>query len=191
MNQSVPLYTILIGLAVAGLLYLLYKAISRIEKSAGRISASNEELLSAIARVSGELDAVRISLSAAADALCQEMAATAAAVDKGKEVVLPAAEALRSAVPSLLEAVAKVGNAQLEVQQRMQQDAEQKKKNPFGRPNGPVAPRDIEAANAEYDVATMMRAEGMSREEAMLRMNPANQSSVWDGGQIFNDWRQS
>ena len=191
MNQSVPLYTILIGLAVAGLLYLLYKAISRIEKSAGRISASNEKLLSAIARVSGELDAVRISLSAAADALCQEMAATVAAVDKGKEVVLPAAEALRSAVPSLLEAVAKVGHAQLEVQQQMRQDAEQKKKNPFGRPNGPAAPQDIEASNAEYDVATMMRAEGISREEAMLRMNPANQSSVWDGGQIFSDWRQS
>ena len=131
MEQSVPLYIVLIGLAVAGVFYLLYKAISRIEKSAGRISASNEKLLSAIARVSGELDAVRISLSAAADALCQEMAATAAAVDKGKEVVLPAAEALRSAVPSLLEAVAKVGHAQLEVQQQMRQDAEQKKKNPF------------------------------------------------------------
>ena len=136
-------------------------------------------------------------LSALEATACRVEAAlvtASAGVSRVTEALLPAAEAMRAnmgAVPSLLEAVAKVGSAQLEVQQRMQQEAEQKKKNPFGRPNGPVAPRDIEAANAEYDVATMMRAEGISREEAMLRMNPANQSSVWDGGQIFSDWRQS
>ena len=191
MDQSIPLYIVMIGLAATGVLYLLHRWIASIQKSAGRISDSNDNLLSEINAVARELNAVRISLSAAVDALCQEMAATAAAVDKGKEVVLPAAEALRSAVPNLLEAVAKVGQAQLEVQQRMQQEVEQKKKNPFGRPNGPAAPPDVERANQEYDITMMMRAEGISREEALLRMNPANNSSVWDGGQIFDGWRQS
>ena len=191
MDQSIPLYIVMIGLAVAGVLYLLHRWIASIQKSAGRISDSNDNLLSEINAVARELNAVRISLSAAVDALCQEMAATAAAVDKGKEVVLPAAEALRSAVPNLLEAVAKVGQAQLEVQQRMQQEVEQKKKNPFGRPNGPAAPPDVERANQEYDITMMMRAEGISREEALLRMNPANGQSVWDSGQIFDGWRQS
>ena len=205
MDQSIPLYIVMIGLAVAGVLYLLHRWIASIQKSAGRISDSNDNLLSAINVVAGELNAVRISLSAAADALCQEMAASAgraevalatasAGMSRAGDALMPAAEALRanmSAVPSLLEAVAKVGQAQLEVQQRMQQEAEQKKKNPFGRANGPAAPRDINAANEEYEVSMMMRAEGITREEAMLRRNPANQSSVWDGGQIFENWRQS
>jgi hypothetical protein len=169
MNQSVPLYIVLIVLAGAGVAYLIYLLTQAIV-SAGRILSA--------------LDATACRVEAA-------LATTSAGVSRAGDALMPAAEALRAnmgAVPSLLEAVAKVGQAQLEVQQRMQQESEQKKKNPFGRANGPSAPRDINAANEEYEVSMMMRAEGITREEAMLRRNPANQNSVWDGGQIFENW---
>ena len=172
MNQSIPVYIVLIALAGAGGAYLIYRLTQAI-MSAGR-------MLSAL-----EATACRVEAA---------LATASAGVTRATEALLPAAEAMRSnmgAVPNLLEAVAKVGTAQLEVQQQMQQEAEQKKKNPFGRTNAPAAPRDIESANEEYEVAGMMRAEGISREEALLRRNPANSQSVWDNGQIFSDWRQS
>ena len=172
MNTAVPLYIVLIAMAGAGVAYLIYRLTQAIV-SAGRILAA--------------LEATACRVEAA-------LATASAGVGRAAEALLPAAEAMRAnmgAVPSLLEAVVKVGQAQLEVQQRMQQEADQKKKNPFGRSNGPVAPPDVERANQEYEITMMMRSEGISREEALLRMNPANQGSVWDSGQIFDGWRQS
>jgi hypothetical protein len=108
------------------------------------------------------------------------------------EKLVPASEEVKAnmqAVPRLLEAVAKVGQAQLEIAQQQRAEQAEKERHPFGRPNAPVPPRDVAAANMEDEIMQRMRAEGVSREEAMLQMNPANNSSVWSGNSMFEGWR--
>lgn len=87
-------------------------------------------------------------------------------------------------IPKLLDAVAQVGNAQLTALEEQRKRAA----NPFGRRTGPVVDRDVAAAEREHEITEMMRAEGVSREEAELRINPANEQTVWGGG-IFDGWR--
>jgi NACalpha-BTF3-like transcription factor len=103
------------------------------------------------------------------------------------ESLKPAAEELRvnmAAVPKLLETVARIGSAQIEM---MKARAEEKP-NPFGRPNGPLPPRDPASLNLEYDVSTIMRQKGVSREEALSQLNQANNQSVWEGNTMFQGW---
>lgn len=93
-----------------------------------------------------------------------------------------------AAVPKLLEAVMKIGDAQLQTLQAQRQTGQQ---NPFGRPTGPLPPRDVDAANMEHEIGEIMRSEGVTREEALMRMNGANGRSVWDSNAVFQDWRSS
>ena len=101
--------------------------------------------------------------------------------------VLDLGRAQLESVPRLLEAVAKVGATQLDMLQSQRAAQSERERNPFGRSNGPAAPRDVEAANLEHEVDQMVRSQGISREEALLRMNSANESGVWGG--ILKGWR--
>jgi hypothetical protein len=160
MNASVPAWVILIVLAGAGVLWLAWRWSRLREQSARRTF--------------------------------EALTANTAAVIQLREALAPAAEELRSnmaAVPKLLETVAKIGSAQLEIMQAQRAAAEAGRQPPAPphRPNSPIAPRDTTAANLAYDVDQIMRAEGVTREEALMRLNGANEDSVW-GGNLFQDW---
>ena len=166
-NQSIPLSVVLLVLAGGGVFYLVCRWVSAIQKSAQRISESATNLGAALA--------------ASTTALNQAIAAFAPVSAEVQSNI--------AAVPKVLEAITRVGQAQLEIMHAQRAAHEQQPANQFGRPNGPIPPRDTDAANLEYEVNQMMRAEGISREEAILRMNPANQGSVWDGNEAFKGWR--
>ena len=173
MNASVPLSVVLLALAGAVVSYLIYKVVKSITVSALKVGEAADRLEAALA------------------AGTVALAAVTTATDQLRASLAPAAEELRtnmSALPKLLEAVARVGQAQLEITQAQRAEQEERKKNPFGRPNAPMAQRDTAAANMEYEVQQTMRAEGISREEALLRMNPANSASVWEGNGLFEGW---
>jgi hypothetical protein len=110
-----------------------------------------------------------------------------------RDLLAPAAESMRSnmeGVPKLLEGLTKIASAQLDLIQ-FKQSVEKRPENPFlPTSRSPLAPRDVTSANQEYEIDQIIRAEGVSREEALMRMNPANQASVWDGGNIFGGWKE-
>ena len=118
---------VLAVLAGAGLLYLGYRFVQVIE-STRRILEVNREAT------------VRLEV----------------ALNQVSEVVSPAVEEFRAnmaSVPKLLEAVTKVGEAQLRVAQQQRAEQEQR-----------------------------------AREEAVMRLNPANAQSVWDNDSVFTGW---
>ena len=174
MNQSVPLYVVLLILTGGGAAYLLYRLWRAFDQSARRIADASAVVSAAMNR----LEEALITNSARATRL--EAALTPAAAEL---------QASMAAVPKLLEAVAKVGSAQLEIMQAQRASHAERQAPPFGKPNVPIPPRDVESANQAYEVDQMVRAQGISREEAMLRMNPANAGSVWNGDQMFAGWR--
>jgi hypothetical protein len=161
MNQAIPLYVVLSAAAAGVLLWLINRWVSSIIQSARRMADS-------IVEFQADLKTARAAIQPAVED----------------------ARANLAAVPKLLEAVAKIGSAQLETAQRQRAEQEERARNPFGRNNAPAAPRDTTAANMEYEVQQAMRAEGISREEALLRANPANEKSVWDGDAMFSGWRK-
>lgn len=169
MTQAVPLYIVLIIAAVLVGGWLIYHWVRAIEESARRTLEAGARLDAALGRVEKSLDELRIS------------------VDRTSEKVQPHLEV----VPKLLETVARVGNAQLAVAQQQRAEQQERERHPFGRPNTPTPPRDVAAAEMEHEITQMVRSEGISREEAMLRMNPANAGSVWEGNGILDGWRQS
>ena len=167
MNQMVPLYAVLLIVAAGGLLWLVRLCVSAISRSVNSLIASNEACSKDLKELAQELKAARAQI----DPLLKE------------------AHETMGSIPKLLESVARVGHAQLEVVQQQREEHAARARNPFGRPNAPAPPRDVEAANLEHEVQQMMRAEGVSREEAMMRMNPANTQSVWDGDELTRGWR--
>lgn len=167
MNQTVPLYIVLLVFGIAGAGYVLFRLIRSIEAATRSIRTASE--------------------------ICEASGTKAlTAMARIESLIGPASESLKanlSGVPKLLEAVAQVGTAQLEIMQRQRAAEMEAKKNPFGKGNAPMPPRDVEAANLEDEVNQLMRSQGMSREEALLRMNPANAGSVWDGDNLFRGWK--
>jgi len=90
-----------------------------------------------------------------------------------------------SGVPKLLEVIVRIGNVQLAIMEAIRNAA----KNPFG-PSNQIPQRDVVGANLEAAIDELRRSEGISREEAQLRLNTANAQSVWgEGNGIFNGWR--
>jgi hypothetical protein len=174
MNTSVPLPILLIVLASAAVLWFLYRFVRALEQSAERTKETADTLAAAFVGAEAALKACT------------------AATDQLREALAPAAGELRSnmqAIPKLMEGIGRIATAQLEILQAQRAEHEEKKKNPFGKPNAPAPPKDVTGANMEYEVTTMMRAEGISREEALLRMNGANDASVWSGNSVFEGWR--
>lgn len=99
----------------------------------------------------------------------------------------PAAEAMRSnmaGIETLMQGVAKIASAQLEILQRSTVPPG----NPFGRVNK-VPQRDATDANQEHAIQQEIKAYGISREEAQMRMNGANDQSVY-GESFFDNWRR-
>lgn len=211
MNQAVPLYSVLLILAGAGALYALgmiirsfLRACASLESSLAALKGGVDRAGAALATAGAGVTQAKAASEANTEALtrliadrgpamkdlAEKMIAGLAPVDRLRESLAPAAEELRAnmaGVPKLLEMVAKIGQAQLEIAQQQRAEQQERMRNPFGRTNGPMPPRDVAAANAEHEVQQMMRSEGVSREEALLRMNPANTGSVWDG--LTEGWR--
>jgi hypothetical protein len=153
MNQAIPLYVVLIVAGAAGLLYLVHHWVCYVKESAQRMKGLQEAI-----------EAQTVALNE-----IQEALSGAAAKEMGEHL---------AAVPKLLDAVAKIGGAQLEILQTQRPH----------RPNTPTPPRDNAAANLEQEITDMVRSEGCSREEAMLRLNPANDQTVW-GNAFYQGWR--
>lgn len=183
MNANVPLSFILIGVAVGLALWLVYRWISALSLSAQRTREA-----------SVKLDADVVLLSQAVASASAALASATAATDKVREMLAPASEELKkhiAGVPALLQMVAKIGEAQLNIMQAQRAEQKERQQNPFGRPNAPVPPRDTTAANLEHDVTTIMRTEGITREEALMRLNGANADSVWAAGNsLFEGWNR-
>jgi hypothetical protein len=171
-SQSVPLYAVMLSVGIVGFISIVVW-----------LAYTFQEVRRRIFEESGKLHQAFTALSV-------ELAAATAAVQHLQLAIAPAAEEIKvnmPGIPKLLEAVARLGQAQLE----MQQAARAAAANPFGgRTTGPIPPRDVTAANLEHEVTMMMRTEGCSREEAMLRLNPANSSSVWSGNSVFDGWQR-
>jgi hypothetical protein len=171
MNQNIPAYYLLIALVVAGAAYFIHKWVAAIQMSIRHTTEAS-------AKLEADLTALRQSISAAVLEIMK---------------LLPAAEEIKTnlpGVPKLLEAVARVGQAQLELNAAQRAEQKARQDNPFGRPNAPAPPRDTAAANLEYEVSQMMRSEGVTREEALLRLNSANADSVWAGGSLLEGWQR-
>lgn len=175
MNQSIPLQTLLILLACAGGLYLIFRFVRALEKSADNTKETADTLAAAF------LGAKKI------------LEDSTAATNQLRAALAPACEELKTnmaGVPRLLEMVAKIGSAQLEIMQQQRAEQAERLRSPFGKSTGPTPPRDAAAANLEYEATRMMRADGISHEEALLRMNPANAQSVWENNGLFEGWGQ-
>jgi hypothetical protein len=150
MTQPVPLYAVLVALAIGVVLWLIHRWVTGLVQSARRMEAGLAETRQVLQALGSQL--------------------------------VPACAAVQGhlpLVPQLLEAVARVGNAQLEALQQQK---------PGFKPGAPLPQRDVEAANREFEIDQMMRAEGISRAEAEMRANPANQQSVWEAGGMFEGW---
>lgn len=180
MTQAVPLYIVLIIVAAFAAAWLLHRWVRAIEESARRTLEASARLEAALGRVEKNLDELRLSLDLLRTAIGSASSWTA-------EKIQPHLEA----VPKLLETVARVGNAQLAVAQQQRAEQQERERNPFGRANSAAPQRDVAAAEMEHEITQIMRSEGISREEAMLRMNPANTGSVWEGNGLLEGWRLS
>jgi hypothetical protein len=151
MNTSIPLPIVLMSVLAVALIYAASRAVAAVLASARRTAEA--------------IEANTVALNEIQEALA------------GLKGDIGEASKLLQSVPKLLEAVTRIGDAQLQI---MQSQAQQQSSNPFPRGNTPLPSRDVEAANLEHDISQMMRAEGITREEALMRMNGANDSSVWD-----------
>ena len=177
MNQTVPLSVVFLVLGIGAWAYAVFKFVQVFRDN----TAATHELSRAMTFLRGQQDE-----------LLKALLSTEKATHFLRDTVTPAAKQIEenmAGVPKLLEMVAKIGTAQLEIMQA-QRAAAQKPANPFSRPNGPMPPRDAAAADLEHEIGQMMRSEGVSREEAMMRLNPANAGSVWDGNSFFQGWNR-
>lgn len=121
----------------------------------------------------------------ATSGLQQAIAANTEAIrDMNKQVgsILEQLQGHLSAMPSIMKAIVRIGEAQTEVYQA--QFAGMNGNSQVKQSRTPV--RDVETANAEYEISQMMRSEGISRAEAMSRLNPANARGPWAG--MFEGW---
>lgn len=64
---------------------------------------------------------------------------------------------------------------------------EEWRRHPFGTPTtAPMQPAAPHDAELEYQIQQLMKSRGVTREQALVELNPANSSSVWDA---MADWR--
>ncbi len=177
MNGAIPVWIVLVTMISVVVIMGIIRVITAIQSSIQQISVSIDRAVVSNEKLATHLDAVLAALIS-----------LSATVHKLQETFVPASEEMRAnmvGVPKLLEAVARVGQAQLE----FTQVERERVRNPFGRTNAPAAPRDTVQANLEFEIQQMQRAEGISREEALMRLNPANSQSVWGGGDgLFSGW---
>ncbi|MGE5726937.1 MAG: hypothetical protein ACM34G_17285 [Acidobacteriota bacterium] len=169
MNQAVPVWGVV--LAAVGLFigFVLHRWVTSLVNSAQRMIDGHTELCRRLEALDNSLDCLREACNHLAKQLSDESLRSQFAL-----------------VPKLLETVVRVGNAQLEIAQAQRRQQQ----NPFGQSNR-MPPRDVEAANQEDRIQEMMRGEGITREEALLRLNPANMGSLWEGSQAqpwFDGW---
>jgi hypothetical protein len=175
MTQQLPAYVVFLLFATAILVWILFvmarkmwRWLDLLSKNASAVQLQFAHFVSAVSSVEVEIKALNAAIGATIERLG------------------PAAEVLKlnmAGVPLLLEQVAKIGSAQLEVMKG--QSA-----HPFGKASGaPNSVRDQGLAEKEYRIAQMMQS-GMSREQAEIQINPVNGESVWDAGgkSVFDRW---
>jgi hypothetical protein len=175
MNQQLPAYMVVLLFATAIMVWILFVLARRLwrwmdslNKNIAAVHFQTHAFMGVVGSVQIQIESLNATLGATSEKLG------------------PAAEALKSnmaGVPLLLEHVAKIGSAQLEVMKG--QSA-----HPFGKASGaPNSARDQGLAEKEYRIAQMMQS-GMSREQAEIQINPVNGESVWDAGgkSVFDRW---
>jgi hypothetical protein len=179
MNSTVPLYSVLIVALLIGAAIIIILASRKLAATARRAVQSSD------------------SLTAAAVSLRDAVAAGTEALGKLQQTFAPASDELRAnmmALPKVLESLSKIGSAQLSIMEVQRGEQAARIANPFGESNGAIPHRDVTGANQEYEVQQRMRAEGISREQALLMMNPANDTSPWDTSpwdtnDLFAGWK--
>ncbi len=188
MNQSIPLYSVLIAAAVAAGIWAVLRWVRALENSAQRSATSAGELAEAVRAATATLSALNNSSDDLREAL---EAAPAVIVGKLSAEIAPALGEVRAhlaGVPAMLEGLARVSSAQLDILNAQRAAAMEKERNPFGgRTNSPFTPKDATAADMEYEISERMKS-GMTREQAMMEMNTANADSVWAGNSMFTGW---
>lgn len=92
-------------------------------------------------------------------------------------------------LPGMMEAIGKVGHAQLEIMR-----GQQAQQGPFGRNTNALSARDVASADQEYEISMMMK-QGMTREQAMFELNGANtgvtqpvRATDWSGKNLLSGW---
>lgn len=128
------------------------------------------------------------AIATAAEGLQTAITENTAAIRDMNSKISPLMEQLQGhleAMPGLMKAITRIGEAQLEIYNAQFAGLNGASNNHQQRTKAPS--RDVDSANAEYEISQMMRYEGISREEAMSRMNSANNRGPW--ATIFDDWK--
>lgn len=168
-----------------GVLYVLLGCIALI---ALRIIVNS--LVEAIRQAANELTLCRNQVIA----LSELISAHTKAMDLNLATLLgsiqPASDEIKlhlAGVPKLLEGVTRLGGILVQLIQQVRRADQDRQKNPFGRNPAPTPMRDEGLAEIEHEVTAIMRSEGISRDEALLRMNQANGETVWNN-EIMRGW---
>jgi len=148
-------------------------------------------LRSAIRRLQ-EHSSVMKGVAAEAAALRAEMARNRETLERAASIFSGECAELRNGLETWREQtdrIVRLGEECVRTGQMLQAIRREQEKYPFGRPvsAGVPAQNSPEMADLEYRIQQTMKEHGVTRHEAMMMLNPANQWSPWDG---FGEWDQ-
>lgn len=155
MNVTINPSVLAIVLAAAVAIYLLYRIAQQFTRAVARVQATIAELTPEVAGARQEVKDLR--------ALIAQVTSGSVATELQTNLV---------ALPKIFEAMQKLGEIQFESVKKIVQTAQRV-------PSRPEPARTVEDADREYLIQGRMR-EGVSRGQAELELNPANEASVWD-----------
>jgi uncharacterized phage infection (PIP) family protein YhgE len=142
-----------------------------------------------VARASKSLGEFTRRLLSGLDRLAQlasEVASSNHAVREATSAFLTSSQELREQVASLAvaaEKLAQVASVQAQALESVRKMEQERLKHPYGKPVTPT-PAPLSDPELEYRVQQMVKEQGISREQALLTLNTANASSVWDGFEL-------
>lgn len=166
MNTSIPLSVLAIVGISAACAYFLVRAIREITAASRRVVEGLAKLTVEVAGAREEVKDLR-SLMVQATSGWDKLNGSMVLIGNELQTSL-------AALPKIMEAMIKLGEMQYEAYKRLNRMADQK------RPGSPMPLPDPDAADREYRIQTEMRERGISRSQAEIEMNPANEVSVWD-----------
>jgi hypothetical protein len=155
MSVNINLSVLAIIVAAAAAMYFLYRIAQQVTRSAARVEEVIARLMTEVAGARQEVKDLR--------ALIAQVTSGSVATELQTNLV---------ALPKIFEAILKLGEIQFESAKKIGQAAKQL------APSRPMPAQDVESADREYRIQSRMR-EGVSRGQAELELNPANDASVW------------
>jgi len=166
MNVTINLSVLAIAAIAVACVYFLVRAIREFSLACGRVVEVVAKLTPEVAGAREEVKSLRALILPATS---------------GLEKVYTELQGNLAGVPKLLEVMTKIGEMQFESTQRLGKLVAGVGNAAFGKVRTPMPQQDLAGAESEYRIMTMMREQGISREQAMMTMNQANEASVWDG----------